>query len=108
MTGVNKTVTKKALHRRKFLRGAGAVVALPLLDSMIPAFAAGPETDFPHRLRLHRQVSASSCKIGLRSGRRDRHSSTASDPEADSKPFRNQTLVLSGHGASRMALFPLG
>ncbi|HEY8518879.1 MAG TPA: DUF1552 domain-containing protein [Gammaproteobacteria bacterium] len=33
-------VTKKALDRRTFLRGAGACVALPLLDSMVPAFAA--------------------------------------------------------------------
>lgn len=30
-------ITKKALSRRKFLRGTGATVALPLLDSMLPA-----------------------------------------------------------------------
>jgi len=30
-------VTKKALPRRTFLQGAGAAVALPLLDAMIPA-----------------------------------------------------------------------
>jgi hypothetical protein len=34
------TITKKALDRRTFLRGAGAAVALPILDSMTPAFAA--------------------------------------------------------------------
>ena len=33
-------VTKKALARRTFLRGFGTVLALPLLDSMIPAFSA--------------------------------------------------------------------
>jgi hypothetical protein len=33
-------VFKKAIPRRTFLRGAGAAVALPLLDSMVPAFAA--------------------------------------------------------------------
>lgn len=33
-------ITKKALPRRTFLRGAGAVVALPLLDAMIPAHTA--------------------------------------------------------------------
>ncbi len=33
-------VTKKSLPRRTFLRGMGASVALPLLDSMVPAFAA--------------------------------------------------------------------
>lgn len=33
-------MTKKHLPRRAFLRGAGAAVALPFLDSMVPAFAA--------------------------------------------------------------------
>ena len=32
-------ITKKALSRRTFLRGAGVAVALPMLDAMIPAFA---------------------------------------------------------------------
>lgn len=31
-------ITKKAIHRRTVLRGMGAMLALPLLDSMIPAF----------------------------------------------------------------------
>lgn len=31
-------ITKKALPRRTFLRGAGVTLALPLLDSMVPAF----------------------------------------------------------------------
>jgi Protein of unknown function (DUF1552) len=33
-------VTKKAISRRTVLRGVGAAVALPLLDAMVPAFAA--------------------------------------------------------------------
>jgi hypothetical protein len=33
-------VFKRSLHRRTFLRGAGAALALPFLDSMVPAFAA--------------------------------------------------------------------
>jgi hypothetical protein len=33
-------ITKKAISRRALLRGMGAAVALPLLDSMVPAFAA--------------------------------------------------------------------
>src|SRR5207249_4946812 len=33
-------VTKKSLPRRTFLRGIGASLALPLLDSMVPALAA--------------------------------------------------------------------
>jgi len=36
-------ITQKSLHRRTFLKGTGAALALPLLDSMTPAFAApGP------------------------------------------------------------------
>ena len=33
-------VTQKALPRRTVLRGLGASLALPLLDGMVPAFAA--------------------------------------------------------------------
>ena len=33
-------ITGKALPRRTFLKGVGAAVALPFLDSMVPAFAA--------------------------------------------------------------------
>jgi len=33
-------ITRKYIPRRTFLRGAGAVVALPMLDAMTPAFAA--------------------------------------------------------------------
>ena len=33
-------ITKKCLSRRTMLRGLGAAVALPLLDGMVPAFAA--------------------------------------------------------------------
>ena len=32
-------ITKKSLHRRTFLRGLGTAMALPLLDSMVPALA---------------------------------------------------------------------
>jgi hypothetical protein len=35
-------VTKKSISRRTMLRGAGTVIALPLLDAMLPAFAATP------------------------------------------------------------------
>jgi hypothetical protein len=46
------TVTKRALSRRTFLRGAGAAVALPLLDAMVPAMTATAQTPAaPQRLR---------------------------------------------------------
>ena len=45
-------VTKKALSRRTFLRGAGTALALPLLDAMIPALTAQAQTPAdPRRLR---------------------------------------------------------
>ncbi len=34
-------ITRRHLHRRTFLKGMGAVVALPVLDAMTPAFAQG-------------------------------------------------------------------
>ena len=37
-------VTKKAISRRTVLRGVGAVVGLPLLDAMVPAFATAATT----------------------------------------------------------------
>jgi hypothetical protein len=35
-------ITKMSLSRRTFLRGAGATVALPFLDAMVPALGAAP------------------------------------------------------------------
>src|SRR6202451_262783 len=43
-------VTKKAISRRTVLRAAGTMVALPLLDSMIPAFAPAASTKPVRRL----------------------------------------------------------
>ena len=37
-------ITRKCLPRRTFLRGAGATLALPLLDSMVPALSATART----------------------------------------------------------------
>ena len=33
-------ITQKHINRRAMLRGAGAALALPILDSMVPALAA--------------------------------------------------------------------
>ena len=37
-------ITKKAIPRRTVLRGIGATIALPLLDSMVPAAKALAQT----------------------------------------------------------------
>lgn len=40
-------ITKKALPRRTFIKGAGAILALPLLESMLPALAQAQNTARP-------------------------------------------------------------
>jgi hypothetical protein len=45
-------VTKKALDRRTFLRGAGIAMSLPLLDSMIPALTAATLTPANPAIRM--------------------------------------------------------
>ena len=45
-------ITKKHLPRRTFLRGAGVAIALPLLDSMVPAQTALAQTAANPRTRL--------------------------------------------------------
>ena len=37
-------LSRKSLPRRTFLRGAGAMFALPLLDAMVPALTAATAT----------------------------------------------------------------
>src|SRR3954452_21819583 len=38
---------RRALSRRGFLRGAGIVLSLPMLDAMAPAFAAAADPSSP-------------------------------------------------------------
>src|SRR5438874_1957178 len=42
--------TNRPLSRRKFLRGAGVALALPLLDAMVPAFAREKAVIPPRRM----------------------------------------------------------
>src|SRR5271154_126665 len=45
-------LSKKSLSRRTVLRGAGAAVALPLLDAMLPAFVPLAKADAKPRMRF--------------------------------------------------------
>lgn len=45
-------ITRKHLSRRTFLRGAGAVIGLPLLDAMVPALGWAKDADRPAPTRL--------------------------------------------------------
>ena len=41
---------KHTLYRRRFLRGAGVAISLPILDSMTPVFARAKESNPPKRM----------------------------------------------------------
>ena len=45
-------INKMQLPRRTFLRGAGGVLALPLLDAMIPALGKAAVTESPTRMAI--------------------------------------------------------
>jgi hypothetical protein len=45
-------ITKKAIPRRTILRGMGTALALPLLESMVPALAAMESTAAKRATRL--------------------------------------------------------
>jgi len=45
-------ITRKSLSRRTLLRGAGAAVALPFLDAMVPALAASGPKKAPVRMAI--------------------------------------------------------
>jgi hypothetical protein len=89
-------ITKKHLSRRTFLQGAGAMVALPFLDSMVPAqtalrtTAANPQTRFagfyvPHGATMDKWTPAAE-------GRGFAFTEILKPLE----PFRDQINVVSG------------
>ena len=99
-------LTKKHLARRTFLRGAGVTLALPLLDSMIPAqtplrkTAARPKTRFtgifvPHGAAPGWWVPEAGGPGEPKSqpGDKDFKYSMILQPL---EPFRRQTVILSG------------
>ena len=87
-------ITNKVLPRRSFLRGIGATLALPMLDSMVPArlFAARPAVAlrlgvvyFPNGLVMNQWTPT---KVGP-----DYESTPVLAPLA---PFRDRITVISG------------
>ena len=45
-------ILKKQLERRTFLRGMGTVLALPMLDAMMPALVRAASTASPTRMAI--------------------------------------------------------
>jgi BMFP domain-containing protein YqiC len=56
--------TQRAVSRRQFLRGAGIVLSLPLLDSMLPAFARGASVK-ADKMRKPRRMLAVCNNLGV-------------------------------------------
>ena len=89
-------ITKKSVARRTFLRGAGTMLALPLLDAMIPAStalaqtAAKPVQRFGAIYVPHGKILNKWTPIGSGSGFKF-------SPILQSlEPLRDHTVVLSG------------
>jgi hypothetical protein len=85
-------ITKKHLPRRAFLRGTGAVLALPFLDAMVPAFAstlAKPVTRMGFMYVPNGIISAN--WLPAQQGAGFEFNSTMKALE----PYREQVLVLS-------------
>ena len=84
-------ITKKSIPRRTFLRGAGAALALPMLDAMTPALSAGAARptrmafiEVPNGIMMDKWTPATEGDLEL---------SPILEPLA---PFRDRMLVLSG------------
>ena len=87
-------LTRKHLHRRTFLRGLGTAVALPLLDSMAPAFAAPAQKIIPNRvLFTYIPIGAVMDEWWPTGGERDFQFKRILKPLT---PFREDLLVLAG------------
>jgi hypothetical protein len=101
-------ITKVSLDRRTFLRGAGAMLALPVLDAMTPAFAAvgkaktGALAVVPRLGFIYIPNG-----VNLETWRPVGHGTdfTLSPTLSALEPFRDQVTVMSGlahHAADRM------
>src|SRR5215470_8268994 len=89
-------VSKRALSRRTLLRGAGVAIALPLLDSMVPALTAQAKTaaNAPLRFGVVYEGNGTALPMWL-------PKTTGADFELSPtlkplEPFRSQVLVVSG------------
>ncbi len=88
-------VTRKHLARRTFLRGAGAMLALPFLDSMVPAFAGTTKSAGSAGTRLGFVYVPNGIIDSSWAPKGDGASFQYNATMKALEPFRDQTLVLS-------------
>ncbi len=89
-------VTRMALPRRTFLRGAGATLALPLLDSMVPALSALTRTAGRPVRRLGFFYVPNGADMETWTPVGEGADFAFSPTLSPLEPFRHQTLVMSG------------
>ena len=94
-------ITKRALPRRTFLRGAGVALGLPLLDSMVPALSALADTPAAVASRLGfiympNGVAKNSSGIDYWTPATEGRNFEMSQILAPLEPFRDRLLVVSG------------
>src|ERR1700722_13679239 len=100
-------ITKKHIDRRTFLRGAsGGMIALPLLDAMVPALTAQSKTVAKPQFRF----GAVYWPAGARPGRAAPEmwgpkaigsNSDSTTPTNPLEPFRDQVTLVGGLDANR-------
>jgi hypothetical protein len=86
-------VTRRALPRRTLLRGLGAAIALPLLDGMVPAFAAAAAPVAP---RLAVVYLPNGIVMSDWTPRMEGDAFELSPTLAPLAPFRDRLIVLTG------------
>jgi hypothetical protein len=93
-------VTRKALPRRTFLRGAGVALGLPLLDAMVPALSALTQTPAAGVRRLAFVYMpngvAKNSAVDYWTPRSEGRQFETSPILAPLEPFRERMLVVSG------------
>ena len=96
-----RIVTKRALPRRTFLRGAGVALGLPLLDAMVPALSALADTPAAVVSRLGfiympNGVAKNSSGLDYWTPPTEGRNFQMSQILAPLEPFRDRLLVVSG------------
>lgn len=88
-------VTRKALPRRTFLRGAGSMLALPLLDAMCPALTALAATPAKPARRLSIVYMPMGATIGRWTPSQEGHITELSPSLQSLTPFLDRLTVIS-------------
>lgn len=89
-------ITKMSLPRRTFLRGMGVTMALPLLESMVPAMTASAKTVAHPRLRFGAVYIPHGAIMNQWTPRTSGADFEFSPILKPLEPYREQTVVVSG------------